>query len=150
MQKILQNKLVTYLLIGFSLFGLIGIRALETHLFYDPFLIFFKSNYQNKPIPNFDTFLLIGHYFFRYFLNFIFSISLIYLIFKDLMLMKLAFYLYIFFFIVLIIALSIVLFLLENTDYMLLFYIRRFLIQPLFVVLFIPAFYYQQKIAEKR
>jgi exosortase F-associated protein len=149
MQKILQNKIVIYLLIGFSLFGLIVVRALETHLFYDPFLIFFKSNYQSKPLPKFDAFLLFGHYFLRYFLNFIFSISLIYLIFKDLKLLKLSFYLYIFFFFLLIIALSIILFLMENTDYMLLFYIRRFLIQPLFVVLFIPAFYYQQKFTEK-
>jgi exosortase F-associated protein len=37
-------------------------------------------------------------------------------------------------------------FLLEYTktpDLLILFYIRRFLIQPLFLILFVPAFFYQ-------
>jgi exosortase F-associated protein len=29
---------------------------------------------------------------------------------------------------------------------MILFYIRRFIIQPIFLLLFIPAFYYQKKV----
>ena len=33
-----------------------------------------------------------------------------------------------------------------ETNKMNLFYIRRFIIQPIFLILFIPAFYYQKKI----
>jgi len=32
-----------------------------------------------------------------------------------------------------------------NKGYLLAFYIRRFLIHPLFVLVLLPAFYYQQK-----
>ncbi|WP_374707786.1 exosortase F system-associated protein [Flavobacterium sp. J372] len=33
----------------------------------------------------------------------------------------------------------------EKPNLLALFYIRRFLIQPLFLILFIPAFYYQRR-----
>ena len=37
----------------------------------------------------------------------------------------------------------------KNPNFMILFYIRRFLIQPLLLVLFIPAFFYQKKLTNK-
>ena len=41
-------------LLFLSLFGLIFIRSFESQLFYDPFLAFFKLEYQNKSLPEFD------------------------------------------------------------------------------------------------
>jgi exosortase F-associated protein len=53
---------------------------------------------------------------------------------------------YLLFFIILISLFFIVLFFFGETNKMTLFYIRRFLIQPIFLLLFLPAFYYQKKI----
>ncbi|MBD2001699.1 exosortase F system-associated protein [Trichocoleus sp. FACHB-40] len=82
--------------------------------------------------------------FLRYALNTLLSLGIIGLIFKDKSILKMCSILYTAFFIILIAAFYIVL----NTNdpnMLVLFYIRRFIIQPLFLILFIPAFYYQNK-----
>ncbi len=127
-----------------SLLGLIFIRAFESQLFYDPFLSFFKTDYQNKPLPDFDGVSLFFGLLIRYTLNTLLSLGIIYLLFKQLPLVRFAMLLYVVFFVVLIVLFFGLLYFSEQPDYLILFYIRRFLIQPLFLVLFIPAFYYQQ------
>lgn len=144
----MPNKLLRYSGIVVAFFLIICIRFFEDNLFYDPFLVFFKSDYQNKSLPNFEGFKLILNIFFRYFLNTTLSILIIYLLFKNRNHVKIASILYVFLFVVLTCILSYLLFLSQNPDYLVLFYIRRFLIQPLFILLLIPAFYFQKK-AEK-
>lgn len=143
LRKLLQNKKRLFLIV-FALLGLILVRAFENELFYDPFLTFFKSDYQNKPLPNYDSFLLFGNLLLRYFLNTFLSLVIIRFLFNDKKLMIFSSYLFLLFFIVLILVFIGLLHFSEKLDYLMLFYIRRFLIQPLFLVLFIPAFYYQQ------
>ena len=143
LKKIRNNKITVFLLI-LSVLGLVLIRAFENQLFYDPFLQFFKEEYQNKPLPSFDTTKLAAGLFFRYTLNTILSLGIIYLLFKQLQLVKFSVILFIVLFIVLMILFFGALYFSEQPDYLVLFYVRRFLIQPLFLVLFIPAFYYQQ------
>ncbi|WP_445715240.1 exosortase F system-associated membrane protein [Flavobacterium sp.] len=143
LRKLLQNKKRLFLIV-FALLGLILVRAFENELFYDPFLTFFKSDYQNKPLPNYDSFLLFGNLLLRYFLNTFLSLVIIRFLFNDKKLMIFSSYLFLLFFIVLILVFFGLLHFSERPDYLMLFYIRRFLIQPLFLVLFIPAFYYQQ------
>jgi exosortase F-associated protein len=144
-KKLLQNKLkitkVFFLIILFIL-----VRTFETRLFYDPFLAFFKSEFQLLPLPNFDGFQLFWGMLLRYILNAIISLSLIYLIFKEIELVKFAALLYGIFFVILFIAFFSIIHFSGNTNNLLLFNVRRFLIQPLFVLLFIPAFYYQKKV----
>jgi exosortase F-associated protein len=53
--------------------------------------------------------------------------------------------LYLLFFIILVIAFIFILFYNGETNKMGLFYVRRFIIQPLFLLLFLPAFYYQKQ-----
>ena len=129
-KEILKNKMRVFWLI-LCLFGLILVRAFEDHLFYDPFLQFFKYDYQNKPL------------FFRYVLNTLFSIAIIYLLFKQLQLVKFSAILFGILGVVLMVLFFGLLHFFNQPDYLILFYLRRFLIQPLFLVLFIPAFYYQ-------
>lgn len=131
-------------LLFLSLFGLIFIRSFESQLFYDPFLAFFKLEYQNKSLPEFDGISLFFGLFFRYSLNTLVSLGIIYLLFKQLPLVRFAMLLYTIFFVVLIVLFFGLLYFSNEPDYLILFYIRRFLIQPIFLVLFIPAFYYQQ------
>lgn len=125
---------------------LIAIRAFEDVLFYDPFLEYFRKEYTNLPFPLVNPvklFLSIG---FRYYLNSIISIGLLYVIFKDTKIAKFSILLYMVLGSVLMIAFFFMMVKLQEPNKMYLFYVRRFLIQPLFLLLFLPAFYYQKKI----
>lgn len=141
-KKLLHNKKrITYVFL--FVLGLVLIRFFEGRLFYDPFLTFFKTDFQNKSIPDYNFFKLFANLTLRFFLNSIFSLGLIYVLFQNKQILKLSIGLYLLFYVVLI-----TLFFLEISffnDFLLLFYTRRFLIQPILLILFIPAFYYQKK-----
>ena len=143
LKELLQNKKRLFL-IGLALLGLILVRAFEDDLFYDPFLSFFKIDYQNKPLPDLNCYLLFVNLLLRYALNTFFSLIIIRLLFNERNLMIFSGYLFPVLFVVLVVVFFGTLHFSEEPDYLMLFYIRRFLIQPLFLVLFIPAFYYQQ------
>jgi exosortase F-associated protein len=121
------------------------VRAFEDELFYDPFLAYYKLDYANLSFPELDKFKLFFGLSFRYFLNTILSLAIIYTVFQDLELTKFASILYIILFVILIILFFVGLCYPIKEDPFLLFYVRRFLIQPLFVMLFLPAFYYQKQ-----
>jgi exosortase F-associated protein len=144
-RKMLKNK-TTVLIVVFALILLACIRAFESELFYDPFISFFKSEFYHKQLPFFFQGKLFLNLFFRYLLNSAISLVIIYFLFKEKQLLKLSFYLYTVLFLILIVIFFGYLNYTKNPDFMILFYIRRFLIQPLLLVLFIPAFYYQKKI----
>jgi exosortase F-associated protein len=117
------------------------VRILQKHLFYDPLLPFFKSSKTDLPV--YDTARLFLGLAFRYVLNSTISLGILWLAFKDNQVVKLSGILMLVFFVLLASALLIVL---QGSQPSLLtiFYIRRFLIQPLFLILFLPAFYYQK------
>lgn len=144
LQKIWNHKIQIVLALVFVVL-LAVIRAYEDALFYDPFLNFFKRDYHNLPIPEVNSFKLFMGILFRYFLNSALSLAIIYVLFKDLDGLKFASFLYLMFFVLLVAAFFIVLSFYEEPSKMALFYIRRFLIQPLFLLLFLPAFYYQKR-----
>ena len=121
------------------------VRAYEDNLFYDPFLNYYKSDYYNLTLPETDTLQLFFGLFFRYFLNSSLSLAIIYALFKDIEAIKFASILYFMFFVILIIGFFFVLFYIGETNKMALFYVRRFIIQPIFLLLFLPAFYYQKQ-----
>ncbi len=143
LQKTLNNKLrIVQLIILVVLLALI--RAFENELFYDPFLAFFKQDFTNLSLPKVDSFLLFLGLLFRYALNTALSLGVIYIIFQEVTMVKFALVLYSFFFLISTIAFFyIVLFTTENYNWIL-FYVRRFLIQPIFLLLFIAGFYYQK------
>ena len=145
MQKEMTNK-KNLAIVGILIFVLILVRAFESKLFYDPFLEFFHGESQNKPLPEYDGFKLFFGLFFRYLINSVITISIIYLLFKEISIVKLTSFLLVAFFVVLIVTLFLILNFSSQPDYLFIFYISRFLIQPLFLILFVPAFYYQRKI----
>ena len=145
----MQNELTSkknLAIVGVLIFALILVRAFETKLFYDPFIEFFHGEIQNKPLQNYDGFKLFFGLFFRYLINSLITISIIYFLFKETSIVKLSSFLLLVFFGVLISALFLILNFSSQPDYLYVFYIRRFLIQPLFLILFVPAFYYQRKV----
>lgn len=131
--------LVIALVILFAL-----IRAYEDDLFYDPFLDYFKSDFHHLPLPEFNSFQLIVGLLFRYGLNMVISLGILYILFKDLEMIQFVSVLYVFLFLILIFAFFAIIHYYVEQNNLILFYIRRFLIQPIFVVVFIPAFFYQK------
>lgn len=144
LQKLLRNKNK----ISWSLFLimlLILIRAYEETLFYDPFLSYFKDEYAHLPFPQINIIKLFFSVGIRFYLNSIISVLLLYVIFKDKQIVKFSLLLYMILGSVLMISFIFTLTFFPH-EKMTLFYIRRFLIQPMFILLFIPAFYYQKQI----
>ena len=144
LRKILNDKirLAQFLF----LVGLLAlIRAFEDQLFYDPFLDYFKNDFANLPLPIFNPFQLFFGLLFRYTLNTFVSLGIIYVLFKDVQMVKFALVLYYFFFMLLIISFFFIIYYVKGHNNLALFYVRRFLIQPIFVILFVPAFYYQKQ-----
>lgn len=123
---------------------LVLIRAFQEQLFYDPFISYFKNGYLQDPIPVFSGSKLLLHLIFRYGLNSLVSLAIIYFAFqnKEFLMFSAKFYAIAF------VVLSITFFIILKGElangYLFAFYVRRFLIHPLFVLLLLPAFYYKQ------
>ena len=144
-----QISKINFVLVSVLIIALILVRAFESKLFYDPFLEFFHGEIQNKPLPDYDGFRLFLGLFFRFLINSVITILIIYLLFKETSIVKLSLFLLVVLFIVLITVLFLILNFSTQPDYLFVFYIRRFLIQPLFLILFVPAFYYQKSVNNK-
>lgn len=146
MIKELPKQIFRFGLLVIALVCIVLIRIYEDFLFYDPFLDFFKRDYQNQVLPDFNSLQLFLGIAFRYGLHMILSLFILYLLFRDKKIIFLSSVLYLLFFIILIGWFFVLLHSEKHPNYLILFYVRRFLIQPLFLVLFVPAFYYQKMI----
>lgn len=144
MLKQIKNNWVSAIAITCLIFALVCVRAFENQLFSDPLLDFFKGQFNKKPLPAFDAVSISVNYFFRFALNSIISLTIIFMVYKNWNQIKFASVLYAVFFVILISCLLMLLNLKDEKWYMIIFYIRRFIIQPLFLLLFLPAFYYQK------
>lgn len=143
LNKVLQNKMnVFFILVFVSLLMLV--RAFENQLFYDPFLVYFNEDYLKLPLPEFDSAFLFLGLLFRFTLNTIFSLGILYFLFKDREMISFTAILYVLLFLILIVAFFSIIYFFKSDQNLILFYVRRFLIQPLFVILFVPAFYFQK------
>jgi exosortase F-associated protein len=144
-----MDSKIKYLAIAGFIAILVLVRIYERDLFYDPFLDFFNAASQNKTIPNYEGFKLFVGLFFRYLINSSCTVMIIYLVFKEKTLVRFSSYLLLSFFVILTTIFFFLIELTTNSDLVILFYVRRFLIQPLFLLLFVPAFYYQKTINNK-
>ena len=145
LKNLLNNKIKVFVLFLLVLV-LVSIRIFEESLFYDPYLDFFKTDFTNFPLPVVDKLSLFLGLFFRYSLNSIVSIAFIQIAFNDINFTKFASVLYGILFVILIIVFYVVLVFFADENKMELFYIRRFLIQPLFLLLFIPGYLIQKRV----
>jgi exosortase F-associated protein len=145
----LRDKKIRIFLIVMLVVLLASVRAFESVLFYDPFYDYFQSDYLNGEFPKYDGIALFAGLAFRYFLNTAFSLAIIQLLFLDRSLTKFAGLLYVVLFIMLIIAFFLLLGFCDSSNNFVLFYVRRFLIQPILLFIFIAAFYYQKQQLKK-
>ncbi|MFK7832299.1 MAG: exosortase F system-associated protein [Winogradskyella sp.] len=137
-----MNKVVTYFLVGLLILLLILIRAFEGDLFYDPYLTFFKNDYLYIDSPRREVAKLVLFTTLRFALNTIFSLGILYLIFKDRSIIKFSVLIYAIAYVLLLIPFLYFVINPNQEDYYLFFNIRRFLIQPIGLILLFPAFYY--------
>ena len=122
--------------------GLVLIRMYENTLFYDPLIDYFKGDYLNSSLPEIEYLKYFGYILFRYVLNTVLSLAIIHILFKDFRILKFSLKFYILLFIILV---SFLIILYQIIDVkMLIFYVRRFLIQPIFLFILVPAFYYEK------
>lgn len=137
-----MRNIITYILL-LTLFGLLVlIRVFEQDLFYDPYLLFFRSDYLQMDFPNREIFKLTLYTTLRFVLNTIISLGIIYLLFKDKSMVKFSIVIYIVAYFILLVFFLYFVIHPRQEDYYLFFNFRRFLIQPIFLILLIPAFYY--------
>jgi len=140
-----MQPIVKYILV-FLLFGvLVLVRMFASELFYDPLIAFFKSNYHEASLPNFDFWKLLANVSLRFWINSVFSIVILWVLFKKKSILQFSGWLFLLVFLVLTIFFSVIIQTSETNNYILLFYVRRFLIQPILILLLIPAFYFHQR-----
>lgn len=151
-----MKKLVTWTGIV-MLFGiLVAIRVYQESLFYDPLINFFKTDHSTHLLPEMDTVKLLGNLALRFWMNTLVSLGILWLLFRKKEIIKMSAILFIVVFVILMLTIIILLNgsptidgstdnKLASGGHLALFYVRRFLIQPLFLLLLIPAFYFQKK-----
>lgn len=139
-----MNRLSKYIWLSF-LFGLlILIRWFENELFYDPYLQFFKNDYLYIDNPRREVFKLTVFTTLRYALNAVISLAILFVFFKDKHVVRFSALIYI---LALFVLITIYLYFVVNPkqeDYYMFFNVRRFLIQPIILMILWPAFYYHR------
>jgi exosortase F-associated protein len=139
-KNLFQISIIILVVAGFA-----SLRFYQEQIFNDPFIPYFKSNYHTNSYPNIEFFSFYGSMLIRYSLNTFLSLLVIYTLFNSKLILNFVFILYAILGCVLFILLVWEIHFAEIKSNFLLFYIRRFLIQPIFLLLFIPALYFQRK-----
>lgn len=139
-----MKKFYKIALLIFLCFLLLAIRGFAGTLFYDPLQLYFYRDYLYGSPPKLNYSKLLLFMTVRYVLNSLISLVIIWVIFKKNRYLRFSIFFYIIAFILLIATFNY--FLNQNFEsgYLLPFYIRRFIIQPIFLLLLLPAFYYQK------
>lgn len=138
-----MNTLFKIAALTFLIALLVLIRLFEERLFYNVLLDFFKTSHSTSALPEFDSLKLAGNITIRYFLNTVISLGILWVLFKNKSILKLSAVLYLFLFAILFVVFLILIHTDSEGPYLTLFYVRRFLIQPIFLLVLIPAFYFQ-------
>ncbi len=137
-----MHNLSKYIVLFILFLGLVLIRAFEDVLFYDPYLTFFKNDYLYMDSPRREIAKLVLNTSLRYISNTLLSLGILYVIFKDKSIIRFSVFVYGLAYIMLLIPFLYFVIHHEQEDYYLFFNIRRFLIQPIGLILLLPAFYY--------
>lgn len=139
-QRILSTIAVLFLLVCLA-----AVRYFESTLFYDPLLAYFDHYTPELALPEVNKLQLFLNVVFRYALNSLFSIGILWFLFKNKEYLKAAMWVYVLALVVLLIAMLFMLDAESGTAKMALFYVRRFLIQPIWLFILVPSFYYLQR-----
>lgn len=137
-------KLARYIFVVLLFLVLVAIRGFEDVLFYDPYLTFFENDYLYVDSPRREVAKLVLYTSFRFLLNSLTSLGILFLIFNDKTIIKFSILIYVLAFVLLLIPFLYFVINPKQEDYYFFFNIRRFLIQPILLILLLPAFYYHK------
>ena len=139
-----MHKAAKYILLFFLFSLLVLIRFFENELFYDPYLTFFENDYLYIDSPRREVLKVTAFTTLRYLLNTVISLSILYVFYKDISIIKFSILTYVVAYFILILIYLYFVINPKQEDYYLFFNIRRFLIQPIILILLLPAFYYHK------
>jgi exosortase F-associated protein len=139
-----MHKVTKYILLLILVMMLILIRFFEDVLFYDPYLEFFQNDYLYIDSPRREVAKVFGFTTLRFVLNTLISLAILFVVFKDKSIIKFSVLIYAIAFVVLMVLYLYFVVNPNQEDYYLFFNVRRFLIQPIFLILLLPAFYYHK------
>ena len=137
-----MNRLLKYSLLALLIILLVLVRAFEDALFYDPYLTFFENDYLYIDSPRREAAKLVFFTSLRFAINTLISLVFLYVVFRDKEIIKFSVIIYGLAYVVLLVPFLYFVINPKQGDYYLFFNIRRFLIQPLLLILLLPAFYY--------
>ena len=135
-------RLARYLMVVIGVMGLVLVRYFETNLFYDPLDLFFQGDYLTRELPLIDPLFFWPSLIFRFLLNLIFGLMLLKGLFIDPQTIRFTWVLYLMFFAFISLALFGLMAMYQAGYYHQLFYVRRFLIHPIILLILIPGFYF--------
>lgn len=143
-------KILNWLFVLLGVAGLVGVRFFEDQLFYDPLLAFFHKLDKHAPLPDIVWSKLIISHLFRFSLNLLFTLVIVHFLF-----LRKAWTIQAAVLMILVFLVTFPLYLYcVYTDFkigfLFSFYIRRFVIQPLIILLIIPLFYYRKSLEKLR
>jgi len=124
--------------------ALIAVRMFAERLFYDPLILFFKTSHTVEALPPLEMSALLLNITMRYGLNMLLSLGILWFVFKNKEVLKISLVIYSVLFVLLLGSFYYFLNTSEAGQHLGLFYVRRFLIQPLLLLLLLPAFYFQK------
>ena len=123
-----MSKYLKIVLVFLLFVLLVAVRAFQTNLFYDPLIVYFKNDYLYTGIQNIVVWKLVVNMLFRYLVNSVISLGIIWVLFERKEYLKFASY---FLMIAFVILITVFVILIKNnfeSGYLLPFYIRRFII----------------------
>lgn len=140
-----MKKVLINIICLLSILALVGIRFFRSDLFYDPLLPFFKSGYLTaEKLPSIEHLKFLIHTSIRFWLNSALSIVVLMCLFRNREHFKIYLLIYSIAFILLLVAFALIINYYNSGFHLVLFYVRRFLIQPMLLLILVPAFYYHK------
>lgn len=139
-----MNRYIKIILVLILISLLFLVRAFSAELFYDPLIQYFKNDYLYTKMPEIHIWHLIVDMLYRYILISIITIAIIWVLFGRKDYVKFTGFFLMTAFMILIIAFVFLIRDQFESGYLLPFYIRRFIIHPLFLLILLPAFYFQK------
>ena len=124
---------------------LVGVRFYEHHLFDDGLLAFFQHDYLTQPLPQASVWSVLSVDVLRYIINAIISVVILKTLFNHPNLTQFLGIVYAVVLMILMVSFYYFYTHYVTGSYLGLFYVRRFLIQPLLLFILLPALYYSRR-----
>ena len=132
-------------IVAFLLILLVLIRFFEKQFFDDGLIDFFRHAYLSEDLPAVSVSHILLVDSLRFGLNSILSIGILYLLFRQAGLLRFLSWVYLLVFVPALLFFYYELTHYQAGDYLMLFYVRRLLVQPLLLLILAPALFYQKK-----